>query len=149
MFSSRKNAILGSNVIFKQIAEMGVKIYVGTGSKASKTEAVYFPSCSKITSWLLNHESLKNSSYHETFSLVEVGKKEKIISGETLKKIVDGCYEKAVETDDIIVQSINCVSFTKVFKYLGSWIEYNLCDEYDILQRIKKGNQSMGALNFF
>ena len=57
--------------------------------------------------------------------------------------------EKAVENDNIIVQSVNFISFTKVFKYLGSWIEYNLCDEYDILQRIKKGNQSMGALNFF
>ena len=68
--------------------------------------------------------------------MIEVGKKEKRISGERLKKIVDDCYEKAVETDNIIIHSVNFVSFTKVFKYLGSWIEYNLCDEYDILQRI-------------
>ena len=129
MFSSRKDAILGSNVIFEQMARMGLKIHVGTGSKASKTEAVYFPSRSKITSWLLNHDFLQISSYHETFSLVEVGKKEKRILGERLKKIVDGCYEKSVETDDIIVQSVNFVSFTTVFKYLCSWIEYNLCDE--------------------
>ena len=72
--------------------------------------------------------------------MIEVGKKEKRISGERLKKIVDDCYEKAVETDNIIIQSVDFVSFTKVFKYLGSWIEYNLCNEYDILQRIKKAN---------
>ena len=39
------------------MARMGLKIHVETGSKASKSEAVYFPSCSKITAWLLNHES--------------------------------------------------------------------------------------------
>ena len=91
---------------------MGLNIHVGTGSKASKNEAVYFPPRSKITSWLLNYESLLISSCRETFSLVEIGKKEKRISGERLKKIVDDCYEKAVETDNIIVQSVNFVSFT-------------------------------------
>lgn len=131
------------------MARMGLKMHVGTGSIVSKTEAIYFPSRSKITSWLLNHESLQISSYRETFSLVEAGKKEKRIMGDRLKKMIGDCYEKAVETDNIIVQSVNFISFTKVFKYLGSWIEYNLCDEYDILQRIKKANQAMGTLNFF
>ena len=75
--SSRKEAILGSNLLFEQMVRMGLKMHVETGSKASKTEAIYFPSRFKITSWLLNHESLQISSYHETFSLVEASKKEK------------------------------------------------------------------------
>ena len=58
--------------------------------------------------------------------------------------------EKSVEIDNIIVQSVNFISFTKVFKYLGSWIKYNICDEYDILQKIKKiANFAIGALNCF
>ena len=131
------------------MARMWLKIHIGTGSKASKTGAVYFPSRSKITSWLLNYESLQISSYRETFSLVEAGKKEKRITSDRLKKIIDDCYEKAVETDNIIVQSVSFISFTKLFKYLGSLIEYNLYYEYDILLRIKKSNQAMGALHFF
>ena len=98
---------------------------------------------------MLNYESIQISSYRETFTLVKAGKKEKIITSDRLKKIIDDCYEKAVETDNIIVQLVSFISFTKVFKYLGSWISYNLCDEYDILQRIKKANQAMGTLNFF
>ena len=116
--SSRKEAILGSNILFEQMARMGLKMHVETGSKASKTEAIYFPSRFKITSWLLYHESLQISSYHESFSLVEAGKKEKRITGDLLKKIIDNCYEKAIETDNIIIQSVYFVSFTKVFKYL-------------------------------
>ena len=68
------------------MARMGLKMHVGTGSIVSKTEAIYFPSRSKITSWLLNHESLQISSYRETFSLVEAGKKEKRIMGDRQKK---------------------------------------------------------------
>ena len=116
--SSRKEAILGSNKLFEQMARMGLKMHVETRSKASKTEAIYFPYRFKITSWLLNHESLQISSYHESFSLVEAGKKEKRITGDLLKKIIDNCYEKAIETDNIIIQSVYFVSFTKVFKYL-------------------------------
>ena len=55
--------------------------------------------------------------------MVEVGKKEKRISDERLKNIVDDCYEKAVETDNIIVQLVNFVSSIKVFTYIVSWIE--------------------------
>lgn len=84
----------------------------------------------------------------ENVSIVETGKKEKIISGEKLNKIIKGCYDKAAEIENIIIQSNNFFTFTKVFKYFGSWISYNLYDEYDILQRIKKANQAMGALNF-
>ena len=35
------------------------------------------------------------------------------------------------------------------FLYLGSWISYDLNDEYDIKARIKKANKTMGALKCF
>ena len=39
------------------------------------------------------------------------------------------------------------VDFCKHFKYLGSFVSYNLSDDYDISQRITKAYQMMGMLN--
>ena len=39
--------------------------------------------------------------------------------------------------------------FAQNFRYLGSWISYNLNDICDIDSRIKKYNQLMGALKYF
>ena len=38
------------------------------------------------------------------------------------------------------------VEFTKHFMYLGSYVSYNLKDDYDISQRITKAFQNMGAM---
>ena len=89
IFFSKNEAILGSNIIFEQMARTRLTIHVGIGLKASKTEAVYFPSRSKITSWLLNHESLQISSYRETFSLVEAGKKQ-------IRMDVSKCHQRTI-----------------------------------------------------
>ncbi len=42
------------------------------------------------------------------------------------------------------------MTYCKHFKYLRSWISYNLRDDYDIEKRIMAANKSFGALsNFF
>jgi len=41
------------------------------------------------------------------------------------------------------------ITFTRVFKYLGSMISYDLYAYSDISLRIKKANQAMGALKLF
>ena len=41
------------------------------------------------------------------------------------------------------------VTFTMHFKYLGSFISYNLRDDFDIDLRIKRAGQAMGALKHF
>ena len=41
------------------------------------------------------------------------------------------------------------ITYTMHFKYLGSFISYNLLDDFDINTRIDKANQSMGALKHF
>ena len=96
---------------------------------------------------MVNHEYLKNISQLKNLYIVEAGKKN--MSGEKLNKIIEKCCNKAAEMEKIIVQSIYFITFTKVLKCLGSWDVYNLCDEYDILRRIKKANQTMGVLNLF
>ena len=65
------------------------------------------------------------------------------------KNIIGRCYVKANETKMFIVNKNGYVSFCLNFLYLGSWISYNLNDEYDIKARIKKVNKAMGVLKFF
>jgi len=57
----------------------------------------------------------------------------------------DKIYDGLEETQDLVVAD-GFVSFTKHFKYLGSYISYNLRDNYDLETRIATANQSMGAL---
>ena len=37
-------------------------------------------------------------------------------------KIIEICYDKDIETDDIIVDKDGFITFTKYFKYLGSFL---------------------------
>ncbi len=41
------------------------------------------------------------------------------------------------------------VDFVKYFKYLGSYISFDLMDDYDIDKRIVAANKSMGSLKHF
>ncbi len=41
------------------------------------------------------------------------------------------------------------VDFVKHFKYLGSYISFDLTDDYDIDKRIAAANKSMGSLKQF
>ena len=65
-----------------------------------------------------------------------------------MKTIINRCYDKSMSTKDI-KDDFGFITFTRVFKYLGSMISYELDDYSDISLRIKKANQAMGALNFF
>ena len=62
---------------------------------------------------------------------------------------MDKAYNNTFETDNIIVNDVFFVSFTENFKYLGSWISYDLHDTFDVESRITKANQAIGALKFF
>ena len=53
-----------------------------------------------------------------------------------------------MSTNDII-DDFGFITFTKEFEYLGTVISYDLDDNLYISLRIKKANQSMGALKFF
>ena len=55
-FVSREDTILGTNIVFETMARLGLNMHVGTKNKGSKTEAVYFPSRTKIISWLKEYD---------------------------------------------------------------------------------------------
>ena len=53
---SREDTFLGTNIVFETMAKLGLNMHVGTKDKASKTEAVYFPSRTKIIDWLKEND---------------------------------------------------------------------------------------------
>ncbi|EJK50713.1 hypothetical protein THAOC_30243, partial [Thalassiosira oceanica] len=57
-------------------------------------------------------------------------------------------YFSLDQTQPIAVKD-GFVTFTMHFKYLGSFISYNLRDDFDIDLRIKKAGMAMGALKHF
>ena len=57
-------------------------------------------------------------------------------------------YDDLPETQPIQVAD-GFVTFTKHFKYLGSYISYNLRDDYDIQNRVLNASKAMGALKNF
>ena len=66
-----------------------------------------------------------------------------------MKFVIDRQYAIAPETKTFIISGNRYISFTLIFKYLGSLIFYDLDDTYDINSRIKKANQAIGVLKFF
>ena len=146
ILSTRREAILGTEICFEQMKRLGLNMHTGDGKKLSKTEAVFFPSRSKIQSWIKNHENTLILSYNPSFLDLTVKKKAPL---KTIKFLIDKQYAIAPETKTFIISGNWYISFTLIFKYLGSWISYDLDDTYDINSRIKRENQAMSALNFF
>ena len=66
-----------------------------------------------------------------------------------MKFITNIFYIKVIETQHIFFKDSSCISLTRNFKYIGLWISYDLSDSYNILSRIKKANQAIGAVKYF
>ena len=106
-FVSREDTTLGTNIFFKTMARLGLNMHVGTKDKASKTEAVYFPSRTKIIKWLKIHDKKLLLCPQDSTRLIDPNK---IIRKRTLKQqqhIIDRCYVKADETKKFVVKEMN------------------------------------------
>jgi hypothetical protein len=60
----------------------------------------------------------------------------------------DACYDSIDETKSVKVKD-GFMTYTKHFKYLGSYISYSLQDDYDIKSRIAAATKAFGALTKF
>ena len=66
-----------------------------------------------------------------------------------MSHIIEKYYDHSSKTKKYFLEDHGFISFTKLFKYLGSWISFDLSDEFDIEERIKSANKAMGALRFY
>jgi len=72
--------------------------------------------------------------------------KKKVLYKQSAKDLKeDSLYDQSSEMRRATIGD-GYVEFTKHFMYLGSYVSYNLKDDYDISQRITKAFQNMGAL---
>ena len=69
----------------------------------------------------------------------------KIIKKQKIKR-EDKEYYEANDINSITV-SDGFVKFTKHFRYLGIFVSYNLCNDYNVDRRLASASSSMGALN--
>ena len=60
----------------------------------------------------------------------------------------DRSYNEANETKSVTA-SYGFIKFTKHFRYIGSFVPYNLHDDYDVDRRLSSTSQLMGSLNHF
>ena len=134
--------------MFNQMKRMGLNMHVGSGNKASKTEAIFFPSRSKISEWLRKEKKKIIFPSEEQSEIKHPSIKERENPYHVTKKALNKAYNNAYETNDIIVNDYLFVSFTHIFKYLGPWIYYDLYDTFSVESRISKANQAMRALIF-
>ena len=58
-------------------------------------------------------------------------------------------YDRSSTTKKYFLEDHGFISFTNLFKYLGSWISFDLSNEFDIEERIKNANKAMGAIRLY
>ena len=148
VFNNRKDLEKGSLIAFTQMKRLGLNMHVGVGNKTSKTEAMYIPSRSIIKSWINDHE--KHLLFQSNLPAFDpLAKKKRKPSFKQMSRIIETYYDRSPKTKKYFLEEHGFISFTKLFKYLGSWISFDLSDEFDIEERIKSANKAMGALRFY
>ena len=70
-------------------------------------------------------------------------------NGRTRQKIYDQKYNDSEETKPILIGESDMITFTRHFKYLGSYILDSLKDDYDIEHIISQASAAIGYLNNF
>jgi len=125
-------------------------MHIGHGTAASKTECIFFPPPSFFDSCLPSlpapncadelHIVLDSSNDALTDEECQAEQQER-----TRREREEELYDELDETKPISVED-GYVTYCRHFKYLGSFISFNLCDDYDIEKRVTAATQSMGAL---
>ena len=150
----------GLELVYRHFARFGLEMHIGRDGVDSKTECVFFPAPNFFRDHH-NNTALEDLSPQDTstnnlvaddsaednddmVALTEAERKKEESEKARIAR-EDKIYDDLEETQDLAVAD-GFVSFTRHFKYLGSYISYNLRDDYDIESRIAAASQSMGAL---
>ena len=110
---------IGSAVICRQFANFGLEMQVGSATKASKTEAVFFPAPGFF-------KILPLPPSEASYFSIPLTKKPKQESEKTRRSREDKCYDNIQETQPIVLPDGGIITFCQHFKYLGNFITYSL-----------------------
>ena len=145
MFISRSETILETKIILRDMSKLSFVMHTDKRNKASKTEAVPFPSRTKTQSRI----HIQETNMIQDLTLPLIGNVKILKLFWKLILVIDKYYVKSKENLNSIIGGDGFIFFVIYFKYLGLWISYNLNGSFDVSSRIKKANQAMGALNCF
>ena len=117
-------------------------MHVSSATKASKSEAVFFPSPGffKLLPLPLSEAS--------SFSL-PLTTKPKQESEKSRRSRENKCYDNIHETQPIVLPDGGIITFCQHFKYLGNFITYSLQDNFNIKHRLAQASAAMGSLQHF
>ena len=108
-------------------------MHVSSATKASKSEAVFFPSPGffKLLPLTLSEAS--------SFSL-PLTTKPKQESEKSRRSREEKCYENIQETQPIVLPDGGIITFFQHFKYLENFITYSLRDDFDTEHRLAQAS---------
>jgi len=152
IFGTREDMTEGLQLVYDHFARFGLEMHIGRGETQSKTECVFFPPPNFFTnteSTPLELGTEETDEYgEETDGILTEEERKQYESEKARTAREDVVYDHLEETRPIPVAD-GQVTFTKHFKYLGSYVSYNLRDDFDVNSRITAASQSMGALRNF
>jgi hypothetical protein len=155
-FDNREDAEKGLEMIHRIFASFGLEMHIGRGEQPSKTEIMYILTANFYThkshQTLPQHQMYINSPADDTTNDDEIRistKPRRVPKNKTFstmsQKEREALYNFSQKTNRIKVAD-EFVDFVKHFIYLGSFISFDLTDDFDIDHRISTANKAMGAL---
>ncbi len=126
-------------------------MHIERDAAPSKMECIFFPPLDFLHSRIPLALAHDNNSHAEN----ALGNGDKALTNRELhdeqksqlrQEHEEKIYETLEETQPIDIADGH-VTFCRHFKYLGSYVSFSLCDDYDIEKRVAVATQSMGALS--
>ena len=178
-FNTREEAITGTKLVIETFASLGLEMHCGNKTtNKSKTEILWVPPPSFYTNAIKNTQNTCNTispqptrnaaqTIHEDPSTdttdefdddttpsnqitrTKARTRPLTFSTMTLQQREELYWQSPTTNRIELDEEGTFIDFTAHFKYLGSFISFDLTDDMDIRNRITKANQAMGALRHF
>ena len=177
-FNTREEAIIGTRLVKETFKSLGLEMHCGNKTTdKSKTEILWVPPPSFYTNAAKNahgihapiapHPTTRAEIAYEDPSidtsdefdndipqneLLTISKRRTrplTFSTMTMQQREELYWQSPITNRIELDDNGTFIDFTAHFKYLGSYISFDLTDDMDIRNRITKANQAMGALRHF
>ena len=150
-FANRQQLCKGMPLVQQLLSDLGLEMHIGkrigeNTYKVSKTECVFFSPPCYFKDLLKSRKAIGQHVSASDTTLINADF-DKLSEEEKEKRVIieDDLYDSCQESDDVMMNG-GIITYSKHFKYLGTFISYNLRDDYDIDKRIAAASKAMGAL---
>ena len=149
IFKTRADMTRGLALLHRHFGQLGLEMHISRGDYPPKTECVFFPPPGFFDSHMLSlpapsDNEIDNAIGHNDDALTdeECKTENKERSCRAREEVL---YNQLKETQPIEIHD-EFVTYCQHIKYLGLFVSFSLCDDYDIEKRVTTATQSMGAL---